>query len=100
DFETQDSKAEFQLLLQQSRCPQILRKRRLAREFEPDELADARRQAYFNAGRYVVDHCDVLIAIWDGKEARGKGGTAVIVDYARSCGRPLIRIWAEEQDVV
>ena len=42
------------------------------------------------AGRYVVDHCDVLIALWDGKPSRGKGGTAEIIEYARKRGRPLI----------
>ena len=39
-------------------------------------------EAYLAAGHYVVDTTDVLLAAWDGKEARGKGGTADIVDYA------------------
>ncbi len=52
-------------------------------------LQDVREQAYEDAGRYVADHCDLLIAVWDGKPARGRGGTAEIVAYARQQGRPL-----------
>ena len=57
--------------------------------------AKDRNEAYRNVGRYVVDHCDVLIAIWDGKKEKGVGGTAEIVTYARNKGIPLIRINAE-----
>ena len=53
-------------------------------------LDEVRAQAYEAAGRYVVDHCDLLIAVWDGKPARGRGGTAEIVAYAREKKRPLI----------
>ena len=51
-----------------------------------------RNEAYRNAGYYVVDNCDILIALWDGKEAKGLGGTAEIVAYARKRGLPLIWI--------
>jgi hypothetical protein len=51
------------------------------------ELPDRsdRHEAYTAAGRYVVEHCHVLIAIWDGRNSRGKGGTAEIVQFAKSC---------------
>jgi hypothetical protein len=52
-------------------------------------LQDVREKAYEDAGRYVADHCDLLVAVWDGMPARGRGGTAEIVDYARKQGRPL-----------
>lgn len=39
--------------------------------------------AFLQAGRYVVDHSDKMIAVWDGLKAVSKGGTADIVDYAR-----------------
>jgi len=51
-----------------------------------------KEEAYAEAGRYVVEHCDVLIAIWDGRLANGPGGTADIVAYARSRSRPLFVI--------
>ncbi|MBK9175506.1 MAG: hypothetical protein IPM46_04050 [Flavobacteriales bacterium] len=59
--------------------------------------ADARRSAYFEAGRRVVDECDVLIAIWSGAPAGGKGGTAEVIDYARSIERPMLIIRTDRQ---
>lgn len=46
-------------------------------------------RAYEAVGRYVVHHCDVLIAIWDGLPGRGRGGTADIVRYATQVGVPV-----------
>jgi hypothetical protein len=57
--------------------------------------AGAREDAYFDAGMETVNGCDVLIAVWDGKPARGKGGTADMVGYARALGRPLVLIDSE-----
>jgi conflict system pore-forming effector with SLATT domain len=51
-----------------------------------------RREAYLDCGIEVVNACDVLIALWDGEPARGRGGTAEVVTYARELGRPLIII--------
>jgi hypothetical protein len=55
-----------------------------------------RPEAYMEAGRYIVDHCDVLIAIWDGNTANGKGGTADVVDYAREKKCPVF--WIHSND--
>ena len=46
--------------------------------------------AFEAAGRFIVDNCDLMIAVWDGEEARGRGGTADIVAYAQARGAPLI----------
>lgn len=48
--------------------------------------SNSRHEAYARAGHLVVDHSDLLIALWDGRPARGPGGTAEIVDYARREG--------------
>jgi hypothetical protein len=45
-----------------------------------------RTDAYLAAGHDVVDASDVLIAVWDGAPAAGRGGTAEIVGYARDRG--------------
>jgi hypothetical protein len=42
-----------------------------------------REDAYLVAGLRVLELSDVLIAVWDGKPARGTGGTAEIVAAAR-----------------
>jgi hypothetical protein len=46
--------------------------------------------AYLAAGLWLVDHCDLLIAIWDGEKAAGVGGTGDVVDYSRDAGKPCI----------
>jgi hypothetical protein len=50
-------------------------------------------EAYFAAGQRVVDSCDELVAVWDGLPAKGRGGTADIVAYAREQRKPLAVIW-------
>jgi len=40
-------------------------------------------------GRWVVDHSDHLVAVWDGMAARGPGGTGDVVAYARERGHPV-----------
>ncbi len=51
-----------------------------------------REEAYLDCGIETVNACDVLIALWDGEPARGRGGTAEVVTYARELGRPLVVI--------
>lgn len=51
--------------------------------------------AFLDAGHHVADSADVLIAVWDGHDARGKGGTADIVHYAKQHGKRTIVIWPE-----
>ena len=49
--------------------------------------------AYWAAGKEIVDRCDFLLAVWNGKPSGGLGGTGDIVAYAREIGRPTIIIW-------
>lgn len=49
-------------------------------------------KAYFAAGQYVVTHCDVLLAVWNGLPARGLGGTGDVVGFAVASRRPWIHI--------
>ncbi len=51
-----------------------------------------RDEAYMDCGLETVNACDVLIAVWDGKEARGLGGTADVVSYADELATPTIII--------
>jgi hypothetical protein len=101
DFETEESKKEFQDLLSRCRRPVPLRTRPIRDDrHEPADQAELRRDAYGRVGQYVVDHCDVLIAVWDGQPARGHGGTAEIVQYAQEQKRPIIRVWGEAFEVL
>src|SRR2546425_6011719 len=83
DFTTEESRKEFGELLARCRKPVSLRTRRIRDDrHDAGDQAELRRQAYRQVGQYVVDHCDVLIAVWDGQPSRGRGGTAEIVQYA------------------
>ena len=46
--------------------------------------------SYVSAGRYIVNHCDLLLAIWDGRPAAGRGGTGDVVNHALRAGRAVI----------
>jgi hypothetical protein len=101
DFSTAESKAEFQDLLKRCRKPVTLRTRRIRDDRrDPGDQAELRRDAYATVGQYVVDHCDVLIVVWDGQESRGRGGTAEIVQYAREQNRPILRVWEGSFEVL
>lgn len=47
-------------------------------------------EAFFEAGRHIVNMSELMIFIWNGLPAKGKGGTADIVAYATSLGRQYI----------
>ena len=51
-----------------------------------------REDSYLDCGIETVNGADVLLAVWDGDPARGKGGTADVVQYAQSIGKPLMII--------
>jgi len=48
--------------------------------------------AYVMVGKAVIAAADILIAVWDGEEGRGLGGTAHVVDLAIHAGVPIIHI--------
>jgi hypothetical protein len=56
--------------------------------------------AYLAAGQRVVALSDLLIAVWDGEPARGKGGTGDIVAYAARRGVNTVHIQPSERVVV
>jgi len=88
DFGSEESRDEFQALLTGAASVHLL------------GTAASRTAAYQKAGRHVVQSCDVLVAIWDGNPARGQGGSAEIVTYARQAGRSLFWIHAGSGEVV
>jgi hypothetical protein len=48
--------------------------------------------AFYAAGREIVERADYLIAVWNGLPAKGKGGTADIVQHARAHHKPVFQI--------
>lgn len=82
-FETPTQVAPYQRLLAAAAVAEVL-------DFdEPSE------QAFYAAGKAVVDECDLLLAVWDGQAAKGLGGSADVVQYARAQGTPVRVIWPD-----
>lgn len=80
DFATPASRREFDELMEEASLITVL----------PPTVT--REDAYLQVGQYLVDRCDVLLAIWDGEVARGQGGTGDIVERAREQRIPLFWI--------
>ena len=87
-----------------------------AQDFTPERWADSQRlieasesvmelgeqlggntTAYEAAGRIVMAQSDILIAVWDGDPAKGRGGTAQIVTEAIALHLPVIHIDPEHR---
>jgi hypothetical protein len=49
-------------------------------------------EAYVMTGRGTVAHCDLLIAVWDGRPPRGRGGTGEVVQLAITRGTAVVHI--------
>lgn len=80
DFATAASKAEFSELLNRASETIIM---------APQE---SRTAAYQAVGDATVAGCDLLIALWDGKPARGQGGTGNVVAAAWWAGKAVLWI--------
>jgi hypothetical protein len=81
DFHTEESKAEFEWLRLQA-----------SSEFELDGSRKAEDEAYEAVGRVVLRHSDIIVAIWNGQPAAGRGGTGQIASEALERDIPTIRI--------
>jgi hypothetical protein len=79
DFKSPKSREVFDRLLDQASA--IL---------EMDGAADKRPRAYEATGFLMLENIDLLIAVWDGEAAAGRGGTAQIVNRAVADGIAVV----------
>lgn len=79
----EDPCAAFQRLIGRADAVQVL-------DGSPTAVLDG--AAYAAVGRAVLRHADLLIAVWDQSPADGAGGTAAVVDQARSWQLPVFVI--------
>lgn len=82
DFATNASVEEFRALL--SRAAEVVL-------VPPQQSRDA---AYERAGLMVLERSDVLVTIWDGMYAQGRGGTGGLVAEARRQAMPIAWVHA------
>jgi len=85
-FDDDASRQEFAGLLDKARATLTLQ---LAADVNTEQSLG---RAYELAGLTVLAQSDILIAVWDGQPARGRGGTAEIVDEAARLGTPIVVI--------
>lgn len=78
-FADQSTTAVFQSLLDRASDRHVL----------PGSLKDT-KSAYEALGHRIADDCDVLVVVWDGKPAAGRGGTFDVIGYALNSGRRVI----------
>lgn len=79
-FATAADRDAYELLLNQAAKVEVLSK------------TGSDEQAYFDAGKRIVDSCDLLLALWNGEPAAGLGGTADVVGYAIQIGRKVTHL--------
>ncbi|GII76748.1 hypothetical protein Sru01_17300 [Sphaerisporangium rufum] len=58
-------------------------------------FAEPTNESYMQASRHMLDLAGELFAVWDGRPARGYGGTADVVAEARGRGMPVLVIWPD-----
>jgi len=87
-FQGEKNKKNYILLLAQSTNKIVL------------EKEGSEEKSYLIAGKKVTDMSDLIIAVWNGKPARGLGGTADIIDYAKREGKEIIHINPHTQEVI
>ncbi len=80
DFNTHASRQRYKNLLQQ------------ATKIHRLSFQKRSNKAYLTSGKWIVSHCDLLIAVWNGLPAAGKGGTGDVVDFAMQEKLPIIHI--------
>ncbi len=56
---------------------------------------ESNRAAYLAASEHVLAHVDQMVAVWDGAEPDGTGGTGDVVRAARERGVPVTVVWPQ-----
>lgn len=79
-FKTQDELALYRYLLSKASSVDLL------------DYQQPSEEAFMAAGKKIVDTVDCLVAVWNGDEAAGTGGTDDAVAYAVSRRTPVIHI--------
>jgi hypothetical protein len=83
DFPSPESKAEFLAML--ARADRVV-------------TLPAAESRYTAVGHWVLDHSEVLLALWDGKPAESDAGTGAVVSLARARRMPIAWVLAPRED--
>lgn len=87
-----ETRDHFKQLLGQARAVLELPGRRASVVESSGDSKIELNRAYESAGLTVVSQADIVLAVWDGAPARGRGGTAELVAEAARAGIPIVLI--------
>jgi hypothetical protein len=80
DFTTARELEQFRTLLQSAR--RVIELPLVHGEWDDGEFSRIERdRQYAQAGVFISNHCQILLALWDGKPPTAVGGTADVVQY-------------------
>lgn len=86
DFKTRSGKTNFRSLLKSAskiiNLPEV----------------ENHLSAYLKLGDFLVMHCDLLIAIWNGEYSGKIGGTGAVVEAALKTGKPIYWIYCNNKE--
>jgi hypothetical protein len=88
DFDQNEDQKTFDLLYDKAGS-------RLNHAFELEAAPAEMSEGYRKAGEMLVHSSEIILAVWDGMPAHGKGGTAEMAEYALSLKRPVFWINAD-----
>ena len=86
-FHSEEERHTYQQLLQACQRAHLLPNQRCSED------------AFLAAGRWIVDHSDVMILGWNGLPPQGRGGTGDIATDARLLGRPFLHLHTVKRSV-
>jgi hypothetical protein len=95
DFKTEGSKAEFAALQKQARSVLALPGERALPGDSKDQATLRENKSYEAVGLTVLNQSDILLAVWDGERAAGRGGTMDMLNFAVRSGIPIIHVDAK-----
>ena len=84
DFAERQSRDEYRRLIAAAEQVLVLPGRR-----------DSSASAYDAVGTVIIENSDLVLAVWDGGESAGKGGTTDLVERAAEAGMPVIHVDAQ-----
>lgn len=84
--------SNYETKLDSSKRPEFQRLLSLANKVEVLEYEGSDENSYLLAGKRIVDLSEIVFAVWDGKPAAGKGGTADVVIYAKQMDKKVIHL--------
>jgi hypothetical protein len=95
DFKADESKAEFAALQKQARSVLALPGERALPDDSEEQARLRESKSYEAVGLTVLNQSDILLAVWDGERAAGRGGTTDMLNFSVSSGIPIIHVDAK-----